>query len=510
MKKKIGVVAVATALCATVALASCGENASFKSVYKTQEAKSWTQAVELTGLKGYMPSEEVGKLFGFAKMNEDGTFSNKYLSKETGEVVLDTGAVELAEKSSGAYTILVKEVPDSTGDSFTCTVYDENGNSIATAVEESPTFVGANTNLFEFNEKLYKVSLDGEVTEVTAYSPLMSVNGLVAYGDYFYEEDESAGWYKIYDADLNATAFYRTGKVGTLTLKPTRLGNGDLITQYTVGLPDDAEDYDYFDETAWEKVDVRTEIIDADSGKVKEVDADYVFANSTITNGLNYSEFEEECDVDNIATIKPIVDGVLVNEKQRIALSNGGANDGRVDNFVEGQTSISMIYGTEYFVARVYGGKKLLLDKGGDVVGDITNVVDYEWTTKYLISSDGIYDYELNRVYAFDDNKSERASAKGEIVIVEQTVDSVSKSYQFNDGILTELTDFAAKYDFSDVERYGYYQVKDSETSYSYYNDNGALLVTTAFELSCGAGSENGVLMGGMNADSEYVFYFFK
>ena len=202
---------------------------------------------------------------------------------------------------------------------YSVSYYNHNGDALATHLEQDDCEIveGAyNDTFYYIDDKCYLVR-DEEVFYTfnkgqERQLPLIDLE----YLDYKYLfEDETI---RVFDAEYNMIAKY-TNHFYYSDCENFVLGNGNVYTQYIIGLRDDAKDYDF--ETAdGAKYNISHVLLDVTTGKATELDLGYVVY-SLVTNADNDANMTVKNN-NQFAEVYKITDGKMATDCSFLILDN--------------------------------------------------------------------------------------------------------------------------------------------------------------------------------------------
>lgn len=497
--KKIRIISLMlVVLMLALALASCGGYQKLGDIYKGEyidNSPAYTAAKELSAVAGATFIDLEGDLALFSKL--DGTtvtytVMNVMTEAVVGTYTSTTNVVTTVNLENAIDTVFYKVASvDSTNadnKTYSTKLYTMAGTEFAASTKEDVPYQAV-ADLVLLDEKVYRGNEDGSFTEAfdrPAYAGALP-NATRTDGEYYYQTTSYCVY--TYDKEMNLLAVIRKPSYATELPSSNAsdyflLGDGNVMMQYVVILPEDAQDYDIVYNGT--KYDLVTVIADAKDGDQKEIDSDYYFYSitsySVYSNGMTYADAEKAgVDLDAIAMGYEIVDQHIVidrDEKKFLALSSNGKVEGALDENIDGQYGPASRVNADYYMAMTKDGKQKLLDKNSDVIADVS---DAEMLLENMIvCEDAIYDYNLNEIYNLKTNKMtlvEDLTVYGGSVVFMQ--DEEKKIYVFR-GPNADGTSAAPELIDGDDSTYvytcsiGYYVVNNS--TYTYYNNAGAKL----------------------------------
>lgn len=491
-------------LCAVMVLTSCGiggskngniKALSFKDVVKksTAEEPATAQIEKLTLEGTVVRSNDV-----FVVLLKDGVSQTVYNMVQNKVVFTNTNTALLAATTINIYdpddrtAYFTVYVNDTTGTETReqTTLYDASGNTIATLdrlANPTRTF-----DLVSFGNKIYRLgdtSATATLTELTGYSAL---NGDIpdigaASADYYYEFNYGGGKnVHVYDKNLKLVSAYNvegnpTGVANMI------LENGNVVFQMTYRMPNDTEDYTYFNGT--NKIKMETVIVNAKNGKAKEISFDYqlMFGSSfgiDIGSGLDEDDGFLAKKIRSIAILCPIKDRVLMSNSTDpivVAVDNSMKILGRLDRMYDNQIGVIDNTYPSYFTVGLANNGALLINEKGKVIGDISGAD--ELTYSYIYAGGKLYNYNLEAVYDYEAAGYEVEEALEHSAILSKDNNGTDEYFIYTNGELKALDTKDDKLTFVGADSdLGVYIVQDTTDLLNkvnrYYNDKGELIFT--------------------------------
>ncbi|MBQ8716508.1 MAG: hypothetical protein IJY43_01520, partial [Clostridia bacterium] len=301
------------------------------------------------------------------------------------------------------------------------------------------------------------------------------------------------------------------------------LSNGNILVQYYVAADEMAEEYSFLMEPELDmyigppmKYNLYSFLINAESGKVKELDLDYIVMHAFFKQAGDDSWYYNE-KIENVAYVIYIEDqriNFTPDAQKLVSLSNKGKVKGviePVDNMLGDLTQVA----TNRWTAANLAGQVFLLNEKGEVLGEVTKTTSATKTASFFVLNNKIYDWDLNVKVDLIDEKIE-----GECIIMDHSAlfkneDGEWKLYT-NGELKTVIDKATADAGTRELEYISssIYAIVDTategKTKYEFYNDAGALLIAIEDAdidveqcLVCTAGSNNAVLIKGLSIPGE-------
>ena len=450
MKKKL-LVLVAMLLCVVTVLASCASSMKFEKVVGdgtyNDENPTLTTAEKLDVKGEYDSTLSRVDLAVFVDTSIETLLSTYTVyNVATGATVL--GPLSETKTESGAnsttvrYSIVVMDQWDTNWFKVTTTTttvtVDETTGTDTDVKMDLKYYTAAGTEfaaILDYNSadlaaawtvedlicldgKVYRIAEDGTIAHAFDWSELrgkpgtgmyrMLHTGMEKVGEYYFNKIE--GGFAILDAQLNTVVVYNTpyyiGLSEEMDVEPYCLANGNVLVQYVVMLDVMAEEYDLI--MMGTKLDLRTVLVDAEKGKVKELDLDYMIED------IEYKEYNDDYwfygeKVENVAIISYLEDGQLDMNSANwklVALGNDGKVDGVIDDLIPNMDNNGLWHvATNRWIAGNKMGQSFLLNEKGDILGEVTGINEEEMNASFFILNNKIYDWDLAVKYDMTENK---------------------------------------------------------------------------------------------------------
>ncbi len=370
-----------------------------------------TVATELPDFTDMTLDESDGALYHFTRVSGSNTL-HKVLNLETGNTVLSlegsrmlTYAVSLGTVTYGnsiwnteGYIWVLKSETINGLIYKTTYLYDELGTLVAEISGE--VTASAYEGLLKFGNAFYRVS-ENSIKKIRDLSPLAKhPEPEVQIGDRYYEIEELNDGVRVtvYDEMLDPVSTYKTPASAKDPVY-TVLGNGDLLLQYLLYLPEGSEDYTALLEDGGEllPVELVTVIVNSKNGKAKEIDCDYYLMlmsylpEDEVTElGLNADRVSgyahgvkiengriPEADLDDCCLLFIDSDGDLYSVK----------------DFMGAHVNSVILWANDRFGVGTEDGRCYLVDGEGELIGEATNATPLG--NRYLVCDGKIYGTDL-------------------------------------------------------------------------------------------------------------------
>ena len=500
MKKKI-ILCISTLLCFIVALTSCFGGASLNSFVDKDSFKAAPAAatsinkISVTG--NYSSSE--GDLAVFTK-TENLLTSYNVFNVKTGATVWSasdqanidsdgssatTYSVELVNQWDTSWFYVTETVVKTTASDIkttvTYTIYTAQGTRVASSSEDdvaAPAY-SKDIDLISFANKVYRIDESGNIAAAIELGEFRKMPALdIKAGEYYIHENNNV--FLVYDEELNIVSTYAAPSYAD-DVSYFVLSNGNILLQYGLEADPLSEDYTILEDGV--KYDLVTLLIKASNGKAKELDFDYVILECLGRGGAvdELAESGVSDKIDNIAILYPIENNRVVasmNEMIMASVSNNGKIESTIGDLIEGMMpGIVPVANNRWEVANL-AGQSFILNEKGKIVGESTNVDDYN--ANYFVINNKVYNWDF-------------------LEVCDLTPDEPTNYALMNTGILYETKDGAVKffangtskvicpadgdkeiYDLNDAEDLIFVVEDDSteHTAYHLYNYAGTVIKT--------------------------------
>ena len=550
MKKKL-LVLVAMLLCVVTVLASCTSSMKFEKVVGdgtyNDENPTLTTAAKLD-LKGIVDVDEheilnaKGDLIVFVDYNVETELSTYTVYNLATNATVWTGTesktesgenstsvsyhVELMEQWDTVLvaisTATITHTADDMDYAFDYKLLTSVGAEIVNVTDaqdkamSEPWFV---EDLFCFDGKVYRIADDGTVAHAFDWNELRGApdEDIEKVGEFYLEWVDMG--IVIYDASLNlVTTYYVPSYVGE-SAEAACLSNGNVLIQYSVAQDIMAEDYDYL--AGMTKYNLCTLLLNAESGKLKELKADWVLADDDVLFDEGDGDWIYNEKIENIVWVTYIVDQRVDNSKaavKMVSMTNKGKIAGVIDNLIPNMDNDGLWHvATNRWIATNLAGQSFLLNEKGEVLGEVTGLDESKANASFFVLNSKIYDWDLNVKLNLVEQKCDDYEILEHSVWFENE-DGEQKLY-INGEVKTLIDKAAVEADKRDLHILSdaLYVIIDTATEgtvkYELYNDAGTLLTTVDnanFGLDCivyTADSNNAVLIVGADAELKPVYY---
>ena len=225
--------------------------------------------------------------------------------------------------------------------------YDIDGYQIG---EESKTRATNLSHSIILGEKTYHIDTDGHVFFITHVTEAYKIEDayfktIEISDDEIYRYSVSGNTLQILNKDYNLTAEFEFSSGD----KWYYLDNGNVFVSRTTLLSDNATSFDYDD---GRKYDVKHMILDVSTGKVSEIEADWIPAKVLTNEGTEEYKIKADCFY---AEVNRIVDGKLGNETEFVIFDNQLKEVAKLPSILKNQRSLGDAIDSSNFVITVAG-----------------------------------------------------------------------------------------------------------------------------------------------------------
>ncbi len=429
MKKLKVLILMAALLLSVLLLASCAVSKDMRDLFDgtgyVDETPSAAAATQVEALKGTTYASKATYLVYLTDTVIDGENThqkNIVYNLKTNAIVLDVTTtlttdidITLATHKDTDYIVMnttswqLLEGVASSHEYKTALVTADG--TLLTEVEGTVTPT-VQADLIEFDGKCYRVAKDGTIAhafDLGDFSSLPTINAQT--DEYYYYLDASNDEVLVYDRSCALIAYYAMPDYAT-AMQAYPLTGGNVLIQYIVAEPDDAEDYtfllqssSYYMTTAPGKYTLHSLLLKVNQNKTKELDLDYYILGMSRMSEDSWVEnygLGDACE--NLATAVEIVDGRIDTSAtvcKAVVLSNSGKVRGELEKSVTAQTTVipSLITTNRWTVTNA-DSQRFLVNEKGHVLGEVTN--SDARNESYYVVGGKLYDYSLSVVYDYE------------------------------------------------------------------------------------------------------------
>ena len=431
----------------------------------------------------------------FVKLTDTGILSHKVLSLRSGKVV-----ATLAEKNAihsirldGYAPVFVakKTVIDPDIDitlgldnviSVDYMLYDAAGNCVVTTdFEEMPYELA---DLLIYDHAAYSYDKAGVVSKVTDIPEYLLLEECFDWNDkYIYVKDSNDG-YTVYDREFNSVSYWSAPGYNMDGCDMYVMNSLNVLVQYKVIMDNDAEDFDYVinnDDYKNLKIDLETFIVDVETGEARELeDFNYVIGalvtRESMVRGSEEENAEDYFKFENLIILIPIAQNRLDDSERAIdmrVMTDKGDLKKSV-KLVDFQTAdIPSQISEELFTVRLLSGQVAIIKEDGTVLHKLDK--SYRIVDQYIVGTQAIYDFDLNKVYDLRANKATVMGIIENTIYVNAETDNGYNVIAFRGGETKTLYTFNAESPSGNVfelieDAHCYMIFNAGSGEFSYYN----------------------------------------
>lgn len=282
--------------------------------------------------------------------------------------------------------------------SYTYTFY--NGTEkVQTITQDKSISFADGIATFDDGKVIY-MGVDGEVYYgERGVRPVATLANTVRYGDNYVIEDGDGSIYVVFDADgnyvrmVNLLTAMREFAYPTSEVKSWQIGS-KMFMQGGVALPDDASDYDYYQNGT--KYDLRTYSVDIVSGETAEIGDFNVKVNKDENSSQNPYEYA-------VLSVNKILDNKTLSAVPYIqAYGADGKVYADLQALLPGATDI--VFGADILIL-TDGAEYVCFNKNGDRFASINEYMGVEpLGGEYFSDGKTVYDGNMNAVFEMPEN----------------------------------------------------------------------------------------------------------
>ena len=263
--------------------------------------------------------------------------------------------------------------------------------------------------------------------------------------------------------------------------------------QYKVIMDDDAEDFDYVinnDDYKNLKIDLETFIVDVETGEARELeDFNYVIGGlvtrESMVRGSDVADAEDYFKFENLIILIPIAQNRLDDSERAIdmrVMTDKGELKKSV-KFVDFQTAdIPSQISEELFTVRLLSGQVAITKEDGTVLHKLDK--SYRIVDQYIVGTQAIYDFDLNKVYDLRANKATVMGIIENTVYINAETDNGYNVIAFRGGETKTLYTFNAESPSGNVfelieDAHCYMIFNAGSGEFSYYNSEDERITNT-------------------------------
>lgn len=406
---------------------------------------------------------------------------------------------------------------------YDVTVLSENGTTVVELADVNASSVIDSmwyfADLVRIDNKVYRFDANGNVKDSFDWSDLRDAPSyLTKAGDYYVEISERSIF--VFDKTLKLVTTYTAPQYDMLgsslgiTFNASVLANGNVLVQYMSIQDTMAKKYTFI--LNGQKCNIYSMLVDAKTGKVKELNLDYVIEEVLFGEECEYCGISEK--IENVAVAYAIENQrVDMNEDSMkvLSLTNKGKVAGVLESPISGAGFGEGIdlYSKNRWEIYTPDGRSYLVNEKGEVLGEVSNV-DY-YNDAGLIVNKKVYDYNLNLKI---DLAKENAT---ELYVMNNGVAFKTEKNEIKIYINGEVKTLVSESEAKDGKRIfkklskGAYMITDTTgttTKYEIYNENGTLLSTITDKISSvnvvKTAANGALLLSAYQSDSSKTVYY--
>lgn len=356
----------------------------------------------------------------------------------------------------------------------------------------------SDVDLFSFDGSIFRVN-KGSATLVTDNPFFGSVPSFdYQTSSYYYEVNSNE--VTVYNKKLEVV-YYWEAPYGEANINI--LSDDNLLIQEIISLPDAEKKYDVMMDG--EKYNIKSYLINVESGKEKSLDLDFVVLDLLYCSSYVTSDVDDftVSDLDNIACITKIEDKMISNSSSAMELVTINAKNGKIDEelFTDNDNCLYVEpIAKDRYLMDCKSGDTYLVDGNGEIIGQYNGYSDRS-NDSFLVKDGRLYDYNLKCVY---DLKTEDKTVYGMMAhsVIFQDDDgdfylyTSSKQTQSINGRVTDYKN-------------GFFIAYDSDNgTYRIYDENGTQIGSNlkCSSLSIISSYKDGCVLSAY-VDGEYRYY---
>ncbi len=378
-------------------------------------------------------------------------------------------------------------------------LYDADGNLISEDSAETEIFSDSDTVVL--GRKAFRTK-DGSITERFELSelggPVPHTTTVTA--KYRYDVSDSA--VAVYNGKYELVCYYDIPEYVGDDANVNILNNANVLVQYLVPLPSDAQEYDVAEsvsgtETRIDKYDLVTVLVNVETGEERSIDTNLMFYFVSNRNLIDSDDRVEIADsVENIAVVAEI------DENKRLDTS-AAVKFVIIDNDLNAEAYINEIFPTCAGFERVLSGDRYvvydklgslyIIDKSGIIIGDISAAEVI--TDSFIIGKSSIYDLDLKKLHDFASEGKRYEFSTDNSAVFSKDNDGTTEYFVYTrDGGMQSV---GSNVSVTSINRDIYCIRNLDDETYSYYNEKGAMIIRTDYAL----------YQTEMTPNGEYLFY---
>ena len=488
MKRKfLLLIALVAMIC--VALVSCAPKP--KKIYNMEykEAHAYDELTEIAVAKGRVLIELKDSIAVFGNSGPVVSMPTVVVNVSTGKTLYEVDSTTGKDYSVSLYeppmadgaVFLVKSVVNvfgSVAPTYELTLYDGEGDAIASYTGErdlEPTLVN---NLVVFNNKAFKI--DGNNASLAfERSPLASPIPECDYISDKYNYVINKSNVQVYDDKYEPVASYNAPSSAT-SFWCNIMNDGNVLIQYTIQQSEDARSYDILLEG--KKYKLESLILKVKKDKVKSVNLKHLVFD--VENGIVNKEYSSiYTKPDNVAEIYEIEDRCVdFNNPRTVWLKKNGKIKKYLDENITAQKGVLELVADNRLVATNKQGQSFLLNEKGEILGELTGAIKADALREgYIIFDEKIYTYDLKlKLDLNEEGYSLVGNAGSYALLLKQASTGISAKYEYylysaKTGLKKlELSAYDTVHEVTD----NYFVISSGIGTYKYFNSRGEAITS--------------------------------
>lgn len=515
MKRLITLICLS--VCFVVLLTSCAGKKNFDKVYKDYEwvdeyAEALSGVDKISGLKDYEVVQTGGSLVAFANDDDE---QAKIYNAATGEVIYSFNSADVDD--FGYFEIFGKDffyiVRESSGEDYDyrTAFYNERGEEFANVegAYDADDIVECE-DLFQIDDKVYRVYDDGSVNTVVADNPFFGTlpDFDAKTADYYYAFYSDS--FAAYDYNLEQVAYWEAASEEYEVCSINLLSEDRVLVQTERALPDSEKKYDYVYEGT--KYELKSYIINVKKNNAKEVALDYIVEEVMPANVAK--PYDSDPDLisslgfDNFAVVYMIEDKVVKTAESEVVYADLNGKTGKIKSILFADIDgFATPIAADRFLYRNYSGETYLMDASGEIISRFSRSAVSATNENFIKVGDKIYNFDLSLVGDFEYSDKEISGLLAHTALLKSSETNDEGYYDYY--ILSEngeTTKLKGKYVSAGVD---YIITRDADDYDTYYifNEFGEQLkkFTETSSVSLVASVDGTYILKVVNADgAEY------
>lgn len=358
--------------------------------------------------------------------------------------------------------------------------------------------IGLYGDLFRFEQCVYTEHADGTATLAKSFDLVGMPTVTHMQNGYYYQLSDRS--FTAYDGQLGYLSHYAVPSYAT-NVGLFLLNNGNVLAQYWVRLPDEAEDYDLF--VSGIKYNFFSKLVTVTNGAVRDLELSFVVEELYTVSALTaYLSDSENCfadGIENIATLIYIDETKALNETVAATDCVVLSSEANVVKSLKMSSDlVGMPYpiGNGYFACQTVSGAMAIYDAKANRVMTLNS--DHATPLgNYWLTEKAVYDMSGAVVYDLQATQAEVVGTYGATAFLIEMRNGVKTVSVFANGaasVLGTLSGEGATFDsFVSYDSY-YYTYKDGG-KHTYYSTSGQKILETDIALRMLNECRGGVLL---------------